>query len=198
MRCKIIENIESLKSPPIVGQTYLVPCVFGHYSYLGKVKDMDQWWPILRPSHEDSKYVEQTRTIWKKNIEVEEMYYEADPTMSHHYHIDPRFAPASMYTRDEQERQDWHNTVTIESAVEWQELKCVRDMPTQVLYESLGKQFVEDHKDKKLKCMRCPHKGMILSSIPDIDGIITCPGHGLKFDSKTNQCITGDDDVTQQ
>lgn len=36
---------------------------------------------------------------------------------------------------------------------------------------------------------KCPHKGFDLSQVEAIDGVITCPLHGLRFDNKTKKLI---------
>ncbi len=36
---------------------------------------------------------------------------------------------------------------------------------------------------------KCPHRGYDLTQIPPIDGVITCPLHGLKFNSITKEII---------
>ncbi len=35
----------------------------------------------------------------------------------------------------------------------------------------------------------CPHAGINISRGPLQDGIITCPGHGLRFDVTTGACL---------
>jgi len=42
------------------------------------------------------------------------------------------------------------------------------------------------------KCIhkgKCPHRGYDLSQVEAVDGIITCPLHGLKFNAETKQLI---------
>lgn len=44
----------------------------------------------------------------------------------------------------------------------------------------------------KHKCIhkgKCPHRGYDLSQVPEKDGVITCPLHGLKFDAVTKILI---------
>lgn len=36
---------------------------------------------------------------------------------------------------------------------------------------------------------KCPHRGYDLSQVAPIDGVITCPLHGLQFDSATGQLL---------
>lgn len=52
--------------------------------------------------------------------------------------------------------------------------------------------FIEKSKLKH-KCIhkgKCTHRGFDLSNeLPDIDGVITCPLHGLRFNAKTKEMI---------
>jgi nitrite reductase/ring-hydroxylating ferredoxin subunit len=190
----MIRCIEDLKRPPRVGTKYKVPCVFGKIANIGPHSIPPDWWPVLRPSHQDSKYAPRHRTVWKKTDcgydGVDEVYYEDDPTTPHHMHVDPRFTPESMYTPWEIHNRSWHSTIVAESDLEWRVLVCVRKMPIQRLFTGFGQLFIEDHKDKFIKCGRCPHKGTLLTSCPSERGVVTCPAHGLRFNKKTGACLT--------
>ncbi len=186
-----MQNIEELDSPPVVGETYLVPCMFGRIYLLSSAQSKPpDWWPVLRPSHQDSIYTAQTRSKWKDGEFTEETYCEYDSKAPHHYHVDPRFASAELYTAWEVENKDWHNVIDIQGDIRWSEMVCLREMPTQRLFTGFGRQFVDDHKGKKIKCGRCPHRGVLLNSVPVHDGIITCPNHGLRFDAESGVCVT--------
>lgn len=37
----------------------------------------------------------------------------------------------------------------------------------------------------------CPHLGLPIDTEPDVDGILTCPWHGYRFDARTGKCISG-------
>jgi len=53
------------------------------------------------------------------------------------------------------------------------------------------KSFIAKSKIKH-KCIhkgKCPHRGYDLSQVKSKNGIITCPLHGLKFDSKSNKLV---------
>ncbi len=187
-----MENIEHLTSPPVVGETYIVPCVFGRiypFNYTNQNTPRHTW-PVLRPSHEDSKYTIQTRTVWDGEVDSEEEYCEYDPSTPHHFHVDPRFSPAEWYTDYEVRNESWHTFVGPMADIEWREMVCLREMSIQRLFTGFHKSFVVDHTGKKSKCMRCPHKGVNLASMPVVDGVVTCPAHGLRFDKKTMTCIT--------
>lgn len=188
------EDIETLESPPIVGQTYWVPCVLGTFFNVGFHKIPAQWWPVIRPAHEDSKYLPKFRTTWVDEdgewVQKDETYYEKDD-QDLHIHVDPRFAHEDLYTPYERANGDWHNILTIQSDTERRLLVCLREMPVQRLFTGFGPRFVDDHKGKKLKCMRCTHKGVNLSSVPVVNGVITCPAHGLRYDAQSHECISG-------
>jgi nitrite reductase/ring-hydroxylating ferredoxin subunit len=35
----------------------------------------------------------------------------------------------------------------------------------------------------------CPHKGIALGSVPAVDGVITCPGHGLRICAASGEVL---------
>jgi hypothetical protein len=41
----------------------------------------------------------------------------------------------------------------------------------------------------KTPCLRCPHRGTPLNGVPQKDGKIVCPAHGLCFDMNTGGMI---------
>lgn len=188
----MIQCIDKMRKPPVIGKKYLVPCIYGTIANIGPHKIPADWWPILPPSHQDSKYFPKQRTIWKevdgKFVGVDETYYEDDPSTPHHFHVDARFTPESMYTTWEVQNHSWHNTIAPESKIEYKKLVCVRDMPIQRLFTGFGKKFLDDHKGKQTKCGHCPHKGIRLTTMSNVDGIVTCPAHGLQF--KNRKCIS--------
>lgn len=187
-------KINVLTSPPIVGEIYFVECVLGSLSNIGPHCIPSQWWPVLTPSHQDSVYFQRIRTIWQETeegfVDIDEVYFEDDINTPHHYHVDPRFTPEEYYTSYEIENKDFHTIIRPESKVCWKEMKCVREMPIQVLFTGFGQRFMEDHRNKKIKCGRCPHKGINLKNVPVVDDVITCPAHGLKFSKETGRCIS--------
>lgn len=185
-----MEKIENLNSPPVIGETYIVPCVLGKDPV--RKNCAAQWWPVFRPKHEDTEYTKRAiQEKWSGGefFNIDEVFYgEQDP---YHYHVDPRFAPTELYSQWEVENESWHNFVYPENDdVEFREMKCIREMPPQRLFTGFTRKFVEDHQVKEVKCGRCPHKGTLLNSMPMDEGKITCPAHGLKFDCLTGKCVT--------
>ncbi len=184
-----------MKSPPVVGQMYSVPCVLGTLSNIGPHNIPPKWWPVLTPSHQDSIYFARYRTVWQETDngyeDVDEVYYEDDLKTPHHYHVDPRFTTEDYYTPYEIAQESFHTTIRPESEISVRDMVCVREMPIQTLFTGFGKNFLDDHKEARLKlCGRCPHKGISLTSMPMVDGKITCPAHGLQFDSVTGRCVS--------
>jgi hypothetical protein len=179
----------------LVGQVYLVPCVWGVISNIGH-NSPARWWPVLLPSHEDSRYFN-TKTIreWKETEEgaylVEQVVSAgSNPSTPHHYHVDARFTEESWYGTDRgRPVRNLHTTIFPDDCrCTLFEMVCLREMPVQVkLYSVFGKLFVDDFTGKKIKCGRCPHKGTDLTTIPVVDGKITCPAHGMQFDAQTGR-----------
>jgi hypothetical protein len=176
-----MEYVDEFESPPLLGTTYLVPCA------VGSIPDLDNLdaepikfsFPVLLPSHEDSKY----NPLNKSGTSV--------LGTPHHFHLDARFTPMEYYAIGTRNRiicdgdANFHSTL-FANEYEHKEMVCLREMPESLIkFRVFGKLFLEDHKGKSMKCGRCPHKGIDLRSMPRRNGIITCPGHALKFDAET-------------
>ena len=200
-----MKRADKLTSPPIVGETYSVPCANGTIiDFRSDNKGKTELLPVLLPSHEDSKYFAKKRGVWKEGEEgvsymVEELYYEADKDAQHHFHIDPRFVPANYYPSAIQacvllgeNLKMLHFTIVAVGPVKYLEMECLREMPPSLINfkTAFGKQFTEDYVGKPMKCGRCPHKGTDLRSMPVKNGVVTCPAHGLQFDSTSYQNLS--------
>ena len=190
-----MDRVESLKSTPVVGRRYLVPCVYGMSNTHPTHPVL--WWPVFTPSHEDSKYFPRYRNVWKGNRLVSEPYFEADPKAEHHFHIDPRFVEDDCYTGDELYHNKLHGVIIPRRVeVEYRDLLCLREMPSRRLFD-FGVAFIDDHKDKKIRAGKCPHKGVQLGSCPVVDGVVTCPAHGLRFSAETGRCLSRVEDYSR-
>lgn len=170
-------NIEDLMEPPIVGKFYMVPCVFGSSSKTG-VGGL-RWLPITGPLHSDADYI------------------GFEPL---HFHYDHRFTPDSEWkyllhhggifgTPGDPE----FNVITNRDAARGivrREMVCLREVrpyPEASFHDELSDAYA----DKRVTCGKCPHRGLPLSSLPrepDTD-IVTCVGHGLKFDLKSGNLV---------
>lgn len=172
----MVERVEELKSPPIVGVVYLVPCV----------RREGAWLPVTGPRHED-------RDIVKFDFE--------------HWHYDFRFVPTKVFRSMTWEgARAPHGCVLITddgagkrlpdvgSQVEYRRMKCRREAPAYPTERAETRWLVglrDAYADKRVKCGKCPHRGLPLESLPREPGtdIVTCPGHGLRWDLKTGELV---------
>lgn len=177
-----MQRIDELKSPPIVGQYYLVPTVM--YFWNGKTRA----WPVTGPKHTD----------------VEHLNFRHP-----HYHVDGRFItelqgeggaqtadenvgrnPLCRFNAATREKIDAKRGIEPHPPVVWRRRKCRREIAYAYGANPTIQKLRQAFADKPLArtdCGRvCPHKGAPVDSLkPDAHGIITCPLHGLRFDFET-------------
>jgi hypothetical protein len=173
-----MQNIEDLTTEPIVGETYMVPCVYGTSSKTGVARC---WMPITGPMHSDAEYI------------------GFEPL---HFHYDHRFTP------DDEWRELLHhggifgtpgdpelNVISNRDesrGIARRKMVCLRNVrpyPEVSFHEELNAAYA----DKRVTCGKCPHRGLPLLSLPREPGtdIVTCVGHGLKWDLKTGALVKG-------
>lgn len=173
---------DELKTPPVVGKFYMVPCIWA-----GR-----EWWPITGPQHEDAEII---------------------GFKTQHRHYDLRFvSPLQMdrlcergwwkralhwpddAVQTEKSDGDAHSRVCIKIGTpRYRRLKCWREQPPYQIDGVARLMWVAPLEQKlasaKVKCGKCPHRGLPLESLPRVPGtdIVTCPGHGLRWDLKTGE-----------
>ncbi len=187
----MIERVEGMVLPPVVGKRYWVPCVLVPRQGIGSTPG--GWWPVNGRLHDDA------------DIGVPE----------EHYHFDPRFMTKRQFAS---KVRFWVRRVELlmppgsrsdESDVllsvlpdseprslrqDHRRMTCVRAMPTfprdRVLSSWLPG-LEEAHKDVVAKnCRTCPHRGLPLASLPaDEHGVVTCSGHGLRWNRATGALV---------
>lgn len=157
----MIERVDEMTSEPIVGQEYLVPTVYGEWETF--YKD----WPVLGTKHEDWDHL---------GFGIA------------HYHFDWRFIPQGP------ECPARHQVIINikPHSNKLSKLICVRRMLPHELYnapDSMRSEFAgrQCQRDKNGGWI-CPHRGMRLGSAPVVDGLITCPLHGLVIDAASGIC----------
>lgn len=182
-----LDRIINIKSPPEIGSWFSVPCYpfpalpKQQRNRKSRRKEWEWLCPVLLPAHEDSKLL--NFPFW-------------------HYHVDFRFFTdnalnkywenISLIRMDLVEiKKELFNSIQIlltqentpdYSRIVWRDMMYQRHLPNSTV--SL-RPLEEAFKNYKLKCLKCPHKGVNLSDrIPDENGIITCPSHGLRFKVK--------------
>lgn len=162
-----------------VGRYYQVPAV------LASIDFVTDWYVILGTWHEDAEHLN---------------------FPSHHYHLDLRFAQPRLFVRDSPSQHPASIAVTdiIEGPVT-KRRKMRRRMPvfpaTNKIHaqqinktrERRGATFpllVHAYRDSRLTAHgHCPHKGMDLSGINPVNGIVVCPLHGLCFDAESGKAL---------
>lgn len=174
-----------------VGKFYLIPCMYVERdAWVAWIPD-DGWVPVLGPRHEDKKHLD---------FPLE------------HYHIDWRFiAPRKFELADASRGGVVHGNVLTNTGggklshaePTMKRRKCHRVMPdhprvTQAVLPprrrasgDTGWQTME----REYACARlkpgniCPHRGVDLTPFIRQDGTVTCPAHGLSFDTTTGSLI---------
>lgn len=170
-----LQRVEDLTEPPVIGETYMVPCIWGT-SYKSYNPSRFKWLPILGPRHSDAEYI------------------KFEPL---HYHFDHQFltdADRDRLTCLFEYRPLLFVVVHFDASVgivHWP-LICQRhvDRYPEV---SFSKELRAAYSDKRVTCGKCPHRGLPLGSLPREPGtdIVTCPGHGLRWDLKTGCMVKG-------
>lgn len=169
------QKVETLTSPPIVGEKYLVPGIVVPVHIGAK----PNWYPVLGIAHEDKEYIKASK----------------------HFHYDVRFFPADFFPLklDGQVLVETAQEMMVKIAVikiwtpliEYREVVCAREMPNFPSW--LAPWFPElqqGYLSKQLPAnLKCPHQGIYLGSLPQVNGIVTCPGHGLKWNIKTGEAV---------
>ncbi len=177
---------------PVVGRSYLVPCV----EVTGKEGFSDLapgWWPVRLPLHEDGEII-------------------GFPFQ--HYHLDGRFLTKGQYAglcHNGFERERLHGVVLryldgVEPRRPELRARVMVRVPP-VFPRSLRRPYAADngkpphwmaalearHADTSLPPSgRCPHRGIDLSRLPDDPGepgVVTCPGHGLRWHRPTGRLL---------
>jgi nitrite reductase/ring-hydroxylating ferredoxin subunit len=189
-----IQCIEDVKGDPEIGQSYILRAIkftdaaVREQERLKKSAAPQLWWPILGPQH-------------------------TDPDLGaprEHFHLDFRFVPMSgvrwlvinTFNEDIVLNQDLNRvsssiflTRSMED-IEDRAFVCYRAairFPLDAFSQGSGVLKLPakyEHKKLCLKNRICPHRQVNLNSVtPDSDGVIHCPGHGLKFSAKTGAVL---------
>lgn len=174
---KVMQRITTLTGAPVIGQFYLVPTV--RYPWRGRTAD----WPVFPHLHRDAKFIK----------------FDID-----HYHVDPRFLNKRDWrcAGDDDDEAFKTSQVSplssrgagVHPPIIWRRRTCQRAaIPYQIGYAP----WISDMRDHfgGQQCERartgwvCPHWNIPLGSFPAIDGVITCPLHGLRIDAETGRVV---------
>ena len=163
-----MQKITELTHPPIIGETYLVPCLF---SQIEKGRSI----PVMGDFHEDAEI----------------------GFFDEHVHPDFRFFDnrefGMVINRVIRDGESLHSLVypfRNHRFIIWEARQCFREapvIPVEVLNSDLMELLEQIYCDSKLTCGICPHKGGNLNSIaPDKHGNKVCPLHNLMWDKDGN------------
>lgn len=164
----MIERVSDLAGEPVVGRFYLVPCVLEVHTRTG-------WRPVIGPLHDDIEPLNFPFRHWHYDHRFVSAAQHQEMGLS--YHPLPR---ALAYVAHE-------NRVIL--GPQLMRRKCRRqqpEFPNVVLVKTLELHY----KGAQLSdCLRCPHRGFSLKGQPVKNGVVTCPGHGLRFSFATKEIV---------
>jgi hypothetical protein len=165
-----VQKITELNHPPIVGETYLVPCVIFPDSTLEK-------YPVIGDFHDD------------KEIGFPLAHIHPD----YRFFTEDQFQKAFKYATKSGKSLAllaYSSKNNNESILYWEVRLCLRDFPVysiETLDAILMRRLERLNKSSKLICGFCPHKGANLNSIaPDKHGNKVCPLHNLMWNKDGN------------
>lgn len=182
----MIERVDQLSAPPVVGRFYLVPTV--RYPWHGAERD----WPVMGPMHTDAEHLEFPHL---------------------HYHVDVRFVggrelPYPLWLRDAAVQGAQSPLSYVYGSgdfgmrhghppVVYRRRKCRRSAhayPVAIAGQSENFTALwQAYAGRQCKRGRagwiCPHRQFALGSIAPEAGIITCPLHGLRIEAASGVVI---------
>jgi hypothetical protein len=168
-----MHKIENVKSP-MIGETYLVKCVYAKFGS----ESNKHWVPVFGELHHDK-----------------ELYLEKK-----HYHIDWRFRDR-IHQESQEETYRLHGYyLGIKNTYFYQpilEENIIIEEYKPLIYQRHFEEFPEHsfdelldlYKGVKMQGMICPHKRANLASCEIINGCVTCPCHGLKWNVETGELV---------
>lgn len=162
-----LQRVDRLKEPPVVGQAYLVPTVFGQWHHL--LRD----WPVLGLKHDDIEHLN-FRPI--------------------HYHLDTRFLRVSNNLIGHAPYEPLHSRGDVPlGPIKLARRTCIREPiafngPPEFQVRFQGA-FAGTQCGKGKRGWVCPHKHFPLGSIKAVDGVLQCPLHGLRINAETGKCL---------
>jgi|SRR6185437_4348316 len=201
-----MEKIDKLKTIPIIGQDYLVPCIIkrtiepktildkgysfksngdAYLNYRVIYSPFMTIWPILNHLHHDKENGQDYYHyhVGYRFIDVHPKFDDSFVPIPKKLHSRHEFAPWLRYDL-KREQKDYK--------IEYHPLKCIRT-------NQLGVAGNVNTNKLNHKCLsknnKCPHKGYDLTSEVNRDinylqePLITCPLHGLNFDRITKKLI---------
>lgn len=162
-------KIDEIKSPPIVGKFYLVPCV----QLPDEVRGFNagEWVPIVGGLHHDQE------------IGTDELHYHQDWRFSNIEDTSPSEVIGVSYYFGEA------SFPSPDTEIKYFRKKCRRESDTRFRDYAweITDQLEQLLENAKMDKLTCPHRGANLASVPIKDGCVVCPLHGLKWSVTTGE-----------
>lgn len=199
---KGLQRITDLTEPPVIGQRYLVPTVLYVWGP-GQRRAERRWgadsvprpWPVLGAKHNDSEllgfpydhYHVDPRFLseadWKRVQRYGQSRHGGSTTIIEGVPL----AHTPTYAADD--NGNFGPVLTPHPPVEWLALTCRRPMHKPLRVPELAAKLEPHYAGQKCKHGKagfiCPHRGFALGTIEAVDGVITCPLHGLRIDAES-------------
>ena len=191
-----IPKVEDIKRPLVLGEILMVPCVYRENWVPYEYTEQDVW----RDTKDIPNFV---KKIWITPV-IPHLHSDIENGQDFpHYHADFRFIKTTtdILTGEETAIPEYHENHTWGHYVRaFPDLYKYKDeglvyfaLPVVSLQHKVitGVKLISKSKIKH-KCIhkgKCPHRGYDLSQERAVDGVITCPLHGLKFNEKTKELL---------
>lgn len=163
----MIEKVENIKTPLIVGENYLVPCI------VNKIDTITYITPVINFPHNDIEHGQN----------------------EYHYHADYRFIkhkndnkyPTVINKHSKHYYLEFIRPQITDGKLEYFVLPMINENQSGI---SEGHNIIKKHlKHCNIHKGKCPHKGYDLSQEKEINGKIICPLHGLEFDAISGKVL---------
>lgn len=188
-----MQRVTELTSPPVIGKRYLVPTV----EYIwgpGQRNKTPRPWPVLGPMHRDPEL----------NFDLDHYHVDSRFVSERAYRSAANYSGGTVY-RDVNvvfegvplNRADHHwddkgvrtRSTIPHPPVVWRPLTCKRELHKVTRVPELARKIEASWVGKTCKRGKhgfiCPHRNLPLGTIAPVDGVITCPLHGLRIDAAT-------------
>lgn len=166
-----MQKVSELKKPPVVGEFYLVPCVWVNRSV---------WMPIVGSWHSDAEL----------GVDNEHYHFDVRFVPDEELTTSPKFSSdvSTLGALAMNIRYAYHEVADLVPILKRR--KCRRTMPEMPVDVPHRNGFQKPFIGRKVLCGKCPHRGFPLESLPqDENGHVICNGHGLKIDMRKGEVI---------
>lgn len=176
-----MEKIENVKTSIKKGEVYLVPCI------IKKLKNPD-YSEIECHKMDDIEVKSYNKSFLEINPIINHPHSDVENGQNEiHYHLDYRFI-SNKKCFFHRYGTEFRITKNDNIEIEYHPLPVINEImpeygitPIELIKNSKIKQFSKNNK--------CPHRGFDLSNTNPINGVITCPLHGLKICSKSKKVL---------